>query len=305
MEYKRLGKTDINVSAITFGCWAIGAGKEWGSNLDDSDYIRTVLKAYENGVNFFDTASGYGNGHSEEVLGKAIHDIRDKVIISSKCASSSLIKGKTEDSIDSSLKRLNTDYIDVFLIHWPNPDIDISENMEQLMLMKEKGKIRSIGVSNYTVNHLRKAVKYGQVDVFQPCYNLYWRQIEKQSLPFCIDHDIAVMTYSSIASGLLTGKFTSDWKFEKEDMRNEYIALFKKEVYEKAIEINEKLKVYAKRYQKSLTQIAINWVINQPGITTAIVGAKTPEQVIENVKAIGWTLSEEDYDSIDKMTMKV
>jgi len=305
MEYSKLGKTNIEISKITFGSWAIGAGKEWGANLQDTEYQKTIISAFESGINFFDTASGYGNGHSEILLGKTVKSFREKVIISSKHSSPSLLKGNAEQNVDASLKRLNTDYIDVFLVHWPSDKIDVRENIEQLMHLKEKGKIKSIGVSNYTTKHLKKALEVGQIDVIQPCYSLYWRQIEKELLPFCVDNDISVMTYSSMASGLLSGKFTKDWMFDENDMRNGKIALFKKGVFEKAIETNEKLNFYVEKYNKSLAQIAINWVINKKGITTAIVGAKTSKQVLENIEAIGWSLSKEDFDAIGDICMGV
>jgi len=305
MEYSKLGKTDIEISKITFGSWAIGAGKEWGANLQDTEYQKTIISAFESGINFFDTASGYGNGHSEVLLGKTVKSFREKVIISSKNSSPSLLKSNAEQSVDASLKRLNTEYIDVFLVHWPSDKIDVRENIEQLMYLKEKGKIKSIGVSNYTKKHLKKALEVGQIDVVQPCYSLYWRQIEKELLPFCADNNISIMTYSSMASGLLSGKFTKNWVFDENDMRNGKIALFKKDVFEKAIETNEKLNFYAEKYNKSLAQIAINWVINKKGITTAIVGAKTSKQVLENIKAIGWALSKEDFDAIGDICMGV
>jgi len=305
MEYSKLGKTNIEISKITFGSWAIGAGKEWGANLQDKEYQKTIMTAFESGINFFDTASGYGNGHSEILLGKTIKNFREKVIVSSKQSSPSLLKSNAEENVDASLKRLDTEYIDVFLVHWPSDKIDVRENIEQLMKLKEKGKIKSIGVSNYTKKHLERALEVGQIDVVQPCYSLYWRQIEKELLPFCIEKDISVMTYSSMASGLLTGKFTKDWTFDENDMRNGKIALFKKEVFERAIETNKKLKAYAKKYDRTLAQIAINWVINKKGITTAIVGAKTSKQVLENIKAIGWSLSEEDFEAIGNICMDV
>jgi len=305
MEYIKLGKTDINISKITFGCWAMGAGKEWGKSLADIEYQKTVMTAYENGINFFDTASGYGSGHSEEVLGDMIKNIRDKIIISTKCSSGALVKANAEISVDKSLKRLKTDYIDVFFIHWPNPTIDVRENMEQLLKLKEKGKIRAIGVSNFTVKHMEKALSIGQVDVLQPCYSLYFRQIEKDILPFCIDNDISIITYSSIAQGLLTGKFTKDWKFDETDMRNGQVVLFKKDVFEKAVDTTEKLRVYAEKYNKTLAQLAINWVINKKGITSAIVGAKKSSQVLENIKATNWQIEPKDHIEIGKICMDV
>lgn len=305
MEYSKLGKTDIKVSKIAFGCWAIGAGREWGESLEDKVYSETIMTAYEGGINLFDTAMGYGGGHSEELLGKTIKGIRDKVVVSSKCSTPGLTKEKARISVETSLSRLKTDYIDIFFVHWPNPDIPVEEPIEELMKLKDEGKIRAIGVSNYTLGHLERAVKAGQIDVVQPCYNLYWRHIEKDLLPYCIDNDISVITYSSIAQGLLTGKFTSDWKFAETDMRRNTIPLFKSPTFEMAIDATGKILKIGEKYGRTPVQTAINWTIKKPGITSAIVGAKTPDQVVENLRSTGWELSDEDYEYIGNITMEV
>jgi len=305
MEFAKLGKTNIEVSKIAFGCWAIGAGREWGESLEDKIYSETVLTAFSGGINFFDTAMGYGGGHSEELLGETIKEIRDKVVISSKCSATGLTRGKARESVETSLSRLKTDYIDVYFVHWPNPDIPVEESIEELMKLKNEGKIKAIGVSNYTLGHLERAVKAGQIDVVQPCYNLYWRHIEKDLLPYCRKNDISVITYSSIAQGLVTGKFTKDWEFAETDMRRTTIPLFKSPTFEMAIDATEKIKAIGEKYNKSPVQTAINWVINTPGITSAIVGGKRPDQVIENLGATGWNLTDEDYELIDKISMEV
>lgn len=305
MNYRKLGKSNIEVSEITLGCWAIGAGKEWGKRLEDRIYEETVMTAYEKGINFFDTATGYGGGHSEEVLGKAISGVRDKIYLSSKCSASGLTKEKARETVEMSLARLGTDVIDVYFIHWPNPDIPVEEPIEQLMKLKEEGKIRSIGVSNFTIDHLKRAVKAGQIDALQPSYSLYWRQIEKDLMPYCIENDIGIISYSSIAQGLLTGKFTKDWKFDETDMRNGKIPLFISPTYEMAIDATEKIRDIAAKYGKTPVQAAINWTVGKKGITSAIVGAKRPEQVVENVGATGWSLSNEDREAISEFTMKV
>lgn len=305
MEYTKLGKSDIEVSKIAFGCWAAGAGSEWGKRLEDSIYSKTILKAFEGGINFFDTATGYGGGHSEEILGKTIYGIREKVVISSKCSASELTMQKAKASIEQSLKRLKTDYIDVFLVHWPDPDIPVEEPIEQLMKLKEEGKIRAIGVSNFTLRHLIRAENAGLIDVVQPCYNLYWRHIENDLMPHCIKKGIGIMSYSSIAQGLLTGKFTNDWKFDETDMRRNTIPLFKSPTYEMALRATEKIKVIGEKYGKSPVQTAINWTIHKRGITSAIVGAKIPEQAEENLGAVDWSLNEEDRKYIGDIAMEV
>ena len=305
MEYRKLGKSNIEVSEITFGCWAIGAGREWGKRLEDRIYEETVVTAYEGGINFFDTASGYGGGHSEEVLGKAVKGFRDRINISTKSSATGLTAGKARTTVEASLRRLGTDVIDVFFIHWPNPDIPVEEPVEQLMKLKAEGKIRAIGVSNFTLGHMERAVKAGRIDVLQPSYSLYWRHIERDLMPFCIDKGISIISYSSIAQGLLTGKFTKDWKFDENDMRNGKIPLFLSPTFEMAIDATEKIREIAAKYGKTPVQAAINWTINKEGITSAIVGAKRPEQVLENIGATGWKLSDADRELIAGITMEV
>ncbi|MFO7637334.1 MAG: aldo/keto reductase [Clostridia bacterium] len=305
MEYRRLGDTDMMVSAVTFGCWAVGAGAEWGNPLSDGAYARTLETAVSNGINFFDTASAYGMGHSEEVVGRTLGKVREKVFISSKASAAGLVRDHAEASVDASLKRLGTSYIDVYFIHWPHPDIPVEEPVEQLMKLKEAGKIRAIGVSNFTLAHMKRAVKAGKIDVLQPCYSLYWRHIEKDLLGFCRDKGIGVITYSSIAQGLLTGKFNRDWKFDDTDMRKDGIPLFQGDVYQKALENTGKIMEIGKKYGKTGAQTAINWLIHTEGVTSAIVGAKTPEQVLENVGACGFSLSGVDRQIIGDLGMEV
>ncbi len=305
MEYTKLGNTDMEVSKITLGCWAMGAGKEWGESLEDKIYSETIMTAIDGGVNFIDTAAAYGRGHSEKVLGRTIKDIREKLVISTKCSTPGLVRGKARQSVEESLDRLDTDYIDVFFVHWPNPDIPVEEPIEELMKLKGEGKIRAIGVSNYTVGHLERALKVGEVDVVQPCYSLYWRHIEKDLIPYCRQRNIGIITYSSIAQGLLTGKFTKDWEFDETDMRRNTIPLFKSPTFEMAIETTDEIKKIGDKYDKTPVQTAINWVINKTGITSAIVGAKTPDQVVENLGAADWEMSEEDYEYIGDISMRV
>ncbi|MFO7612959.1 MAG: aldo/keto reductase [Clostridia bacterium] len=298
MEYTKIESAGIMVSKIALGCWAMGAGSEWGETPGDEVFIETVNTAIEGGINFFDTAMAYGQGHSEEVLGRALGGLREKVVISSKGSTPGLTLKNARKSVESSLSRLRTDYIDVYFIHWPNPDIPVEEPVEQLMKLKSEGKIRAIGVSNYTVGHLERALKAGDIDIVQPCYSLYWRHIEKDLLPFCRERNIGVMSYSSIAQGLLTGKFTKDWKFDDSDMRKNTIPLFKSPTYEMAIDATEKIKGISEKYGKTTVQTAINWVIGEPGITCAIVGAKSPVQAAENIGAAGWRLDPEDRRAI-------
>ncbi len=305
MDYIRLGGTDMNVSRMVLGCWAAGGGAEWGQTLSDETYIDMMACAVEGGINFFDTAAGYGEGHSEVLLKTALADLRDKVFISTKATAEHLRKGQAEKTVVQNLRRLGSEFIDLYFIHWPHPDIAVEENMEELLGLKERGLIRAIGVSNFTVAHLQRALQAGPVDVVQPCYSLFWRQIEAGLLPFCCDHGIAVLSYSSIAQGLLTAKFSAGWRFDADDQRPQAVPLFQGRTFAAAVEAARSIEKLGLDYGKSAAQTAINWVLQQSGVTAAIVGAKTRAQMTENLGAVGWALSDNDRRLAGDIGMEV
>lgn len=308
MKYRELGKSGLMVTPMTLGSWEVGGGPEWGQKKADEVYLDMIRSAFENGINFVDSAAFYGHGHSEELVGQAVREFdREKIIISSKQTANGLTKELAEGTVDACLRRLGTDYVDVFLVHWPNPDVEIGENMEALNALKEKGKIRAIGVSNYTLAHLKKALEYAQVDVIQPCYSLFWRyQLERDLLPFCKENNIGVMTYSSIAQGLLTDRFLGGKdSLDETDQRRNIIPLFHDDVFPIAVEAAKEIRAIGEKYGKSLVQTAINWVMDEPGITTAIVGSVRREEQIENLGALGWELSAEDRKTIGDIGLRV
>ena len=307
MQYRELGKSGLMVTPMTLGSWEAGGGSEWGRKKEDEVYLDMIRCAFENGINFVDSAAFYGHGHSEELIGRALKDFdREKIIISSKQTAGGLRKDNARSTVEVCLKRLDTDYVDVFLVHWPNPEVEIGENMEALTKVKDEGLIRASGVSNYTLAHLKRALQYAQVDVIQPCYSLFWRyQLENELLPFCKEHQIGVMTYSSIAQGLLTDRFLDGKVLDEGDQRNNVIPLFSDEVFPKAVEAAKKIRAIGAKYQKSLVQTAINWVTSVPGITTAIVGAVSRTEQLENLGALGWELSAEDHKTIGDIGLEV
>ena len=307
MQYRELGKSGLMVTPMTLGSWEAGGGSEWGRKKEDEVYLDMIRCAFENGINFVDSAAFYGHGHSEELIGRALKDFdREKIIISSKQTAGGLRKDNARSTVEACLKRLDTDYVDVFLVHWLNPEVEIGENMEALNKLKDEGLIRAIGVSNYTLAHLKRALQYAQVDVIQPCYSLFWRyQLENELLPFCKEHQIGVMTYSSIAQGLLTDRFLDGKVLDEGDQRNNVIPLFSDEVFPKAVEAAKKIRAIGAKYQKSLVQTAINWVTSVPGITTAIVGAVSRTEQLENLGALGWELSAEDHKTIGDIGLEV
>lgn len=307
MQYRELGKTGILVTPMAYGGWPCGGGKEWGEKLPDETYIDAIRAALDGGINFLDSAVYYGHGHSEELIGKAIKGYdREKLVISTKQIAGKLTHETARTTVEECMARLDTDYIDVFLVHWPNPDIDIAENMDELNKLKEEGKIRAIGVSNYTLKHIQRAQQYARIDVLQPCYSLFWRyQLENEILPYCIENNIGIMTYSSMGQGILTGRFSAGKILAEGDQRINTIPLYSDEVFPVAVKAAEQIGEIGRKYGKTPAQTAINWVFNTPGITTALVGAKTREQQEENLGAMGWELSAEDRKTIGDIGLDV
>jgi aryl-alcohol dehydrogenase-like predicted oxidoreductase len=310
MEYRTLGSSDLEVSVIGYGAWGIGGAPFW-NNEGDGKSRDSIKKAYDLGINFFDTAPVYGFGHSEELIGKALKPFRDKVIIATKCglrwdkrSLSALRKDASRKSIleeiDQSLKRLDTDMIDLYQVHWPDVETDPKETMETLLELQEKGKIRHIGVSNYSAKQIKDCLQYGKIVSLQPEFSLLARDIQNETVPLCLENNIGIIAYSPLSSGVLTGKYDKDTKFE--DWRSKgIIGTFTGEGFVKNIEKVDRLKEIADAEGKTCGQTAINWVLRQEGLTTALVGVKNSKQVKENLRAVGWQPSPENYESIEKI----
>lgn len=297
MNYKELGKSGVKVSELILGCWAMG-GDYFGATEDESS-LEALRVSYENGVNTFDTAEIYGSGRSERVVGEAARRIgRDKVKIISKVFKPSMDHDKMVKACEDSLSRLGTDYLDVYFLHYPIPEeeVSIQERMETMTELKKAGKIRAIGLSNFFLEEMKAAMEYGQVDVIQPCYSLLWRY-DEELLKFSLENDIAVIPYSTLAQGLLTGKYQKGATFTDGRSR---AALFQPENYDRALEVTQVLKEISAKYGKTPAQGAIAWLLQAPGITAPIVGAKNGKQAAENIQASGWQFSEEDYAAIDR-----
>jgi len=293
MNERKVGNTGLKVTPIAYGAWGIGGYPFWKVD-DDESSINALKKAFNSGINIFDTAPVYGFGHSEELVRQALSDHRDEIVIATKFGLSwrkREIGGIYNDAkeatvmkeVEDSLKRLGTNRIDIYQLHWPDPKTPIKETMETLNKIKEKGLIKAIGVSNYSIDQLKEALKYTTVDSIQPKYNMLHRDIEKDLVPFCIENDIAIFPYSPLASGLLTGKYTEGVKFD--DWRGHFKIAQGKEgkvMFEKI----KKLKGIAESNNVPLTQLVIRWTIEQPGITSALVGCNTPEHVEHNIQAL-------------------
>ena len=300
MELRILGTSDIKISPIIMGTWQ--AGKDMWVGIDDTVSIRAIKAAYDAGITTFDTAEVYGNGHSEKIVGNALENVRDRVVIATKVFSNHLQYKKVIDACHGSLKNLNTDYIDLYQIHWPPGSfgakkVPLEETMRAMTDLKTQGKIRAIGVSNFSRSQLEDAATYGRIDSLQPPYSLFWRKVETDAMPYCLENNITLLAYSSMAQGLLTGKFGPDHTFAKGDhrFRNK---LFQPENYERVQKALERLRPIATANHIILAQLALAWVISQPG-TCAIAGARNPEQAVQNAAAANVRLSEEDIEAVD------
>jgi aryl-alcohol dehydrogenase-like predicted oxidoreductase len=320
VKYRRLGTSDLEVSAVIFGSWTIG-GWYWGG-ANDNESVEAIYKALDLGVNCFDTAPAYGFGHSERILGETLKGKRKEVIIATKCglrwddkagqllfetkdASGTvhmIFKNLSKESImhecEESLKRLGTDYIDLYQCHWPDEATPLEETMDALLTLKDQGKIRAIGVSNFPKGLIEKCLMIGDVASDQPKYSLLAREIEKDILPYCIENDVGIISYGPLGQGLLTGKVTMDRKFAEDDLRETFQAWFRPANRRRVLSALENMRPIADRYGATLGQVAINWVIGQPGITSAIVGARNAQQVTENAGSADFELSEEDRQTI-------
>ena len=222
METRTLGTSDIQITPILMGTWQ--AGKRMWVGIEDAETVKAIRAAYEGGITTIDTAEVYGEGHSERIVAEALSDVRDRVVYASKVFANHLKHDLVIEACDRSLKNLSTDYIDLYQIHWPSGSfgsevVPIEETMRALNKLEEDGKIRAIGVSNFSVAQLKEARQYGQIESVQPPYSLFWRTIEKELQPYCVEQNISIISYSSLAQGFLTGKFGFEHEFTEGDHR--------------------------------------------------------------------------------------
>jgi aryl-alcohol dehydrogenase-like predicted oxidoreductase len=304
MKYRKLGKNGPEISVIGFGSWAIGGGgwaSAWGDQ-DDQVSSESVRVALDAGVTFYDTAAAYGLGHSEVVVGQALKGARDKVILATKCGlvwdeNGKVSKNGTFDSIiqeaEASLRRLGTDYIDLYQMHWPDTDQHASaeETMRAMDKLVQDGKIRYVGVSNYNVAQLEESLTVRHVDALQPPYSILRPAAEKELLPFCQEKGIGVVGYSSLTSGLLSGNYTYDTKFDASDWRSRNKA-HTGEGLRKNVDLVEKLKVIASRLDITMPQLAVAYTLAHPALTSAIVGVRKPSHITSVLPAVDVKLDE-------------
>jgi aryl-alcohol dehydrogenase-like predicted oxidoreductase len=312
MQTRQLGKTDLFITPLGFGSWAVGGGGwqfGWGSQ-DDRESIAAINRALDLGINWIDTAAVYGLGHSEEIVGRAVKGRADRPYIFTKCSmvwdkkgniSHSLKRDSMRREVEDSLRRLRVETIDLYQIHWPDPEADIEEGWSALSELKREGKVRYIGVSNFNVNQLQRAMAIDGVDTLQPPYSLIHRDVEDVILPFCESNRIGVIVYSPMMSGLLTGKMTRERinNFPEDDWRKHNPEFQEPRLY-RNLWLAELLKNIGRHHGLSAGEIAIAWTQRLSAVTGAIVGGRDPEQVDGIVGAADFRLSEDEIDGIDR-----
>ncbi|HKV55391.1 MAG TPA: aldo/keto reductase [Candidatus Binataceae bacterium] len=313
MEFRQFGQTGIQISAIGFGCWEIGGG--YGS-IEETEFIKAVNRALDLGLNSFDTAEAYGFGASEKSLSKALGSRRKEAVITTKFGVGypdapgyrDGSRKRVMESIEKSLTNLGTDYVDVYLVHWPDRNTPFDETMRALDDLVKQGKVRAVGLSNFKLDEIKACMAARRVDVVQYCWNMFDRRMQTEIFPYCRDNHIGVMAYGSLAYGMLTGTFTEEMTFDKGDWRakrgqlanlNLFQHLFGPEHYLNNLRAIEELKAMAKRYGKSLPQMALRWTTSNPVVSTALVGCRNPREVDDNLGALGWSISDADMKEIE------
>ncbi|MFO0813556.1 MAG: aldo/keto reductase [Gemmatales bacterium] len=313
MLTRPLGNSDLLITPIGYGAWAIGGGGwafSWGPQ-DDADSIASIHEALDAGINWIDTAPVYGLGHSEEVVARALQGIRQKPYIFTKCAriwgaDRQVGKCLKRDSIrrecEASLKRLQVDRIDLYQIHWPEPDEDVEEGWETLAALQKEGKVRWIGVSNFNVEQMQRAERIAPITSLQPPYSLVRREAEPAILPYAMQQNIGVIAYSPMASGLLTGAMTRERiaQFPTDDWRRNN-KQYQEPLLTRNLKLVDTLAAIGRKYGKSPGEVAIAWVLANPAVTGAIVGARKPGQVAGFIGAMHWSLPIEDRIQIEAM----
>ncbi len=294
MERLTLGNSDIEVTRFCLGTWNMGGGRGWGP--EDADAAVGIIQhALDQGCNFIDTARVYGRGKSEQTVGRALAGRRDQAIIATK-----MMQCKPEEvsgNIDASLECLRTEYVDLYICHWPSPSLPLEPFFEEMIRHKDAGKIRAIGVSNFNRQQMQVALNYGVVSL-QPPLSILWR-IPEDLLTFCRESNVAVTPYSPLAQGLLTGRYTRQ-KTEKLGGPRDSNRLFSEEIFAHSLEVATHVDRIADRLGCTSAQVALAWLLQTPGVTSVIVGASSISQFDQNIGALDVELSEEDYKLLDE-----
>lgn len=312
MQKRRLGNTDLELTTVGLGAWAMGGPwlYGWGPQ-DDDESINTIVRALDEGINWIDTAAIYGHGRSESVVGRALKQMRHKPIVATKCGlcwdeQNERIPRLKAQSIRTechdSLRRLGIDTIDLYQIHWNQPEEDIEDGWTEMARLVEEGKVRYIGVSNFDVGQIRRLQKIHPVASLQPPYSMLHREVEDELLDYCGTNDIGVIVYSPMQRGLLTGKFDAERVANlPEGDHRKVNPDFLEPQFSATLELVEGLKKIAERNGRTCAELAISWVLRRTEVTAAIVGARKPQQIVETAPAADWELSEKDIKQIERL----
>lgn len=311
MNYGKLGRTDIEVSSVCMGCWAIVGDATWGPQ-DESDALDAIRASLDVGVNFFDTAEGYGAGSSEELLAKGLGGRRDQAIIATKASGRNLSPDKLREACERSLKHLNTDRIDLYQIHWPSRTIPLADTLGAMERLRDEGKIRAMGVSNFACGDLSELLSVSRVESNQLPYSLLWRAVEFEILPLCSKNEIGVLCYSPLMQGLLTGKFSSADGVPEGRARSR---LFSRDrsltrhqedgCEELVFDALSKLGKLASDWGFSMGHLSLAWLLAQPGVASVIVGARNALQARENAAAADVALTAEQVEQLNALTAQI
>lgn len=306
MRYKEFGATGMKVSEMTLGTWGIG-GAGWDENPEDirKDAIRAAVEA---GINFIDTAPAYNAGQAERYIGDVLNDmgVRKEIFLATKCGND-FIDGKyvrcgrpekIMQQCENSLRNLKTDYIDLYLVHWPDPNVPLAETIGALSELKKQGKILHVGVSNFTIEQIREVQKYCEIEAYQPQYSMVAREYEPQ-IRWAADQGMGVMTYGSLGGGILTGAYRTIQEYAPSDNRNRFYPYFREPMFSKVMMLVEVLDRIAEERGVPQAQIALNWTMRKPFISTCIVGAQSRKKIEENCACFGWELSDEEEKMLD------
>jgi myo-inositol catabolism protein IolS len=311
MRYRELGRTDIEVSVVAMGCWAIAGGPTWGPQ-DEADSIATIHAALDAGVNFFDTAEGYGNGYSEEVLGRALKGRRHEAVIATKVSRRNLEPDDVLQACEGSLRRLQTNVIDLYQIHWPSRTVPLDETMAALQKLYDQGKVRAIGVCNFGAGDLPDLLDIGWVETNQLPYSLLWRAIEYEIQPRCVEAGVGILCYSPLMQGLLTGKYDSPDEVPGGRARTRLFsgdrpgsrhgeAGCEAEAFAAIGEIGR----ISGEIGRPMAEVAVAWLLHQPGVTSIIAGARQPDQIRQTAWAADLELFSEVVDRLTEATDEV
>ncbi len=307
MKTRYLGNTEIEITPIIMGSWQ--ADRRMWVGTEEKELIAGFRAGFEAGIRMVDTAQEYGDGEAECLVGKALRGVRDQMVYATKLWVTDFRYDLAIAACEASLKRLQTDYIDLYQLHWPSGSwgseiVPMEETMRAMMELKTQGKIRAIGVSNFSVAQMEEAAQYGEIESLQPPYSLFWRAVEGEAMNYCIENHLSILAYSPLCQGLLTGKFGQNHQFLPGDHRGANKLFRYRDHYQRVQEALEQLRPLAAAKECSLAQLALAWLIAQPQ-THAITGFRNAPQILENAQAVEIKLSREELGQIEAIARRV